>query len=68
MDNESRCCICGEVATKIHWSIIGQIPYHVCNKHYKETTSELRFSEHFFNHMEMGLVNKKTGKFLKMKL
>ncbi len=31
------CCICGEVAMKKHMSIAGQIPFYLCDQHYKET-------------------------------
>lgn len=33
-----KCCICGEHATEKHMSIIGQIPFYVCDFHYKNTS------------------------------
>jgi len=32
------CCVCGKKATHIHMSFMGQIPFHVCDLHYKTTS------------------------------
>lgn len=39
------CCVCGKRATYKHMSIIGQIPFFVCKKHYKETSPAFGFDE-----------------------
>lgn len=42
-----RCCVCGKIARYKHMSIIGQIPFHVCKKHYKETSPAFGFDKNF---------------------
>jgi hypothetical protein len=32
-----KCCMCGEVAINKHMSIVGRIPFYLCDQHHKET-------------------------------
>lgn len=54
-----KCYICGEQATNRHMSIMGQIPFYVCKKHYKETGPG-------HGGGQMGLVNVETGRWVEM--
>lgn len=67
MDVKNRnCCICGISATNYHMSIIGQIPFFVCNEHYENATPYYGLVGQMFKGATMGLIDKKTNDILPM--
>lgn len=44
-NHPNKCCICGLPATNHHMSMMGQIPFFVCEKHYKETFSAVGYDK-----------------------
>ena len=47
-----RCCVCGKKANSRHMSLMGSIPYYVCDYHHENTSP-------FMGYGEMGLLDKK---------
>jgi hypothetical protein len=58
-----KCCICGEVATKKHMSIMGQIPFYLCQTHHKETYPAMGW-DHTANMNRMGLMKAGTNEWI----
>lgn len=61
--SDKKCCACGEVAHKRYMSIIGQIPYYVCEKHYQETSPAMGF-DFKLQHQRIGLMYNGTDKWV----
>ncbi len=51
----NKCCVCGIPATERHMSIVGQIPFFVCDQHHKETCPAMGWDEKV-NMNRMGLM------------
>jgi len=51
------CCVCGKPATEVHMSFMGQIPFHVCELHYKTTGMGWGWCDGWKNN-RMGLMDK----------
>ena len=51
------CCVCGELATEVHYSMMGMIPFHVCDFHFENTSSAIGYCDKTQRN-RMGLVNK----------
>lgn len=65
-----RCCVCSKIARYKHMSIIGQIPFYVCKKHYKETSPAFGFDENVKDELnpsgrKMGLLDN-NGNWVKL--
>lgn len=58
-----KCTICGKKATNIHYSIIGAIPFHVCKKHFNETSPAMSWDWNGIenNNQRMGLIDKNNN-------
>lgn len=65
---ETKCCVhgCEEVAKFTHMSLVGQIPFPVCKKHYNETEPYWSFESDMFRHSQMGLIDKETNKIIEL--
>ena len=63
--NQKICCICGKVATNYHKSIMGQIIFDVCEKHYLTTRPGIGFCNKLKS-SRMGLLDRK-GSFVDLK-
>ena len=63
---KGRCCICGKKATHRHWSIMGQIPYDVCEYHFKNSYPAMGFSSKYGPNC-MGLIDSNTNEPLDFK-
>lgn len=54
-----KCCVCGENAAGKHMSIVGQIPFYVCETHHKETFSSMGY-DFDLGMQRMGLMNREN--------
>jgi hypothetical protein len=63
-ENEEKCCVCGESATRYHMSIFGQIKYWVCEKHYQKTRPAIGPDGEY---NRMGLVDYDTREWVELK-
>lgn len=68
MDEHAKkiCCVCGRVAIKHHKSILGQLIFNVCTRHYGLTLPAYGFCNKL-GHLRMGLINKKSQVFIDLK-
>jgi hypothetical protein len=51
-----HCCVCNEVATKVHYSFLGGIPFYVCEYHHEHTFPAMGHCDKL-NKNRMGLMN-----------
>ena len=58
-----KCCVCGIPATQRHTSIMGQIPFFVCDQHYKETYPAMGYDEKIKMN-RMGLIWESTDEWV----
>jgi len=53
---QNRCCVCGEIATHKHISVMGFRIYRLCENHYKNTSPSYGYCQRVqFN--RMGLID-----------
>ena len=61
---KEKCCVCGKPATNRHMSIMGQIPFWVCEEHHQNTYPAIGKDG---ESNRMGLMEKENKKWVKLK-